>query len=115
MRSLFWRLILLSPLLLLVVLFALSNTEMVRLGLWPTTWLIAAPLSLVILCAMAVAFLLGALTTWVVGVAARLRARRAEHEAAALRTELAAIQARIANAGHLPSATILPPAETTKP
>lgn len=109
MRSMLWHLILLSPLLLLVVLFALSNTETVRLTLWPTDLLIVAPLSLVILCAMGVAFLLGALTTWVAGLAARLRARRAAHEAAALRTELAAIQARLPNAGQLPSATILPP------
>ena len=120
MGSIFWRLILLSPLLLLVVLFALSNTEMVRLGLWPTSLLITAPLSLVILCAMGAAFLLGALTTWVVGLAARLRVRRAEQEAAALRTELAATLARLANAGNLPSASILPPArydqtKTTKP
>lgn len=107
MRSLFWRLILLSPVLLLVILFALSNTEMVRLTLWPTDLLVAAPLSLVILSAMGLAFLLGALTTWVVGVAARLRARRASHEAATLRAELAATQARI------PSATVLPPPGAT--
>ena len=112
MRSLFWRLILLSPLLLLVILFALSNTEMVSLTLWPTDLLVAAPLSLVILCAMGLAFLLGALTTWVAGLGSRLRARRAGQEAAALRTELAATQARMANAGQLPSATLLPPVET---
>ncbi|MCC6717186.1 MAG: LapA family protein [Acetobacteraceae bacterium] len=109
MRSLLWRLILLSPLLLLVVLFALSNPESVRLGLWPTNLLVQAPLSLLMLAAMGIAFLLGALTTWVVGLGTRLRARRAEAAAAALRTELQALQARLARAEQPPGATILPP------
>ena len=110
MRSLFWRLILLSPLLLLVVLFALSNTESVRLGLWPTDLLVEAPLSLLMLAAMAFAFLVGALSTWVVGLGARLRARRAEQAAASLRAELEAAKARLAHAEQIPSSTILPPA-----
>jgi uncharacterized integral membrane protein len=112
MRPLFWRLILLSPLLLLVVLFALSNTETVHVGLWPTDLLIQAPLSLVVLGAMGIAFLLGAACTWVVGLGARLRARRAEAEAGRLRAELAAAQARLSRAERAPLATILPPAST---
>ncbi len=107
MRSLLWRLILLSPLLLLVILFALSNTGLVRVGLWPTDLLIEAPLSLVILGAMGLAFLLGALTNWLAGLGPRLRARRAEREAGAMRRELATTQARMTS---LPSATLLPPA-----
>ncbi len=110
MRTLLWRLILLSPLLLLVILFALSNTESVRLGLWPTDLLIEAPLSLLMLMAMAFAFLVGALSTWVVGIGARLRARRAEQAATALRTELETLRARLARAEAPPSATVLPPA-----
>jgi len=109
MRSLFWRLIFLSPLLLLVILFALSNTESVRLGLWPTDLLIEAPLSLIMLMAMGFAFLVGALSTWVVGLGARLRARRAEQAAIALRTELETLRARLARAEAPPSATILSP------
>ena len=46
MRSLFWRLILLAPLFLLFVLFALSNTAPARIGLWPTDLVVEAPLSL---------------------------------------------------------------------
>jgi lipopolysaccharide assembly protein A len=110
MRTLFWRLILLSPLLLLVILFALSNTGSVRLGLWPTDLLIEAPLSLLMLMAMGLAFLVGALSTWFVGLGARLRARRAEQAAIALRTELEALRARLARAEATPSATVLPPA-----
>ena len=111
MRSLFLRLLLLSPLLLLLVLFALSNTETARLGLWPTDLRVEAPLSLLVLVAMGLAFLLGALATWAAGIGARLRARRAAHEAAGLRTELAAAQGRIAGLERSAAAvTILPPA-----
>jgi len=107
MRSFLWRLILISPLLLLLILFALSNTETARLSLWPTNMLIEAPLSLLMLMAMGIAFLLGALCTWVAGLGARLRARRAEQATAALRTELQATQARLARAER-PSITLLP-------
>lgn len=110
MRSIFWRLILLSPLFLVFVLFALSNTAPARIGLWPTDLLVEAPLSLMILVAMGFAFLLGALSTWVVGIGARLRARRFEQEAARLRAELEAAQARLARTSQTPSTTILPPA-----
>jgi len=115
MRSVPWRLLLISPLLLLVVLFALSNTESVRVGLWPTGLLLEAPLSLVVLAAMALAFVLGALTTWVVGVGARMRARRAEQAAEALRAEIQALSGRLARerqVGEIKTtvATILPPA-----
>jgi lipopolysaccharide assembly protein A len=110
MRSLLWRLILLSPLLLLVILFVLSNTENVRVGLWPTDLLVEAPLSLLMLMAMGFAFLVGALTTWIVGLGARMRARRAEQANAALRAELDSLRARLARAEAPPSTTILAPA-----
>ncbi len=109
MRSLFWRLILLSPLFLLLVLFALSNTGPARIGLWPTDLVVEAPLSLMILAAMGAAFLLGALSTWVVGLGARMRARRLAQEAARLRAELEAAQARLARASRAPGGTVLAP------
>ena len=115
MGSLFWRLLILSPLLLLVVLFALSNTETARLTLWPTNLLIAAPLSLLMLVAMGVAFLLGALSTWVVRLGARLRARRAEQAIVALRAELQVAQARLHGRGPPPGTTSLPPASVATP
>jgi uncharacterized integral membrane protein len=109
MRSILWRLTLLAPLFLLLVLFALSNTAPARLGLWPTEFEVEAPLSLMILAAMGAAFLLGALSTWVVGLGARLRARRFAQEAARLRAELGAAQARLARAHHVPMGTVLAP------
>ena len=112
MRSLIFRLILLAPLLLLLVLFALSNTEIVRLGLWPTDLRVEAPLALLMLGAMGVAFLVGALTTWVAGLGARLRARRAEHDATRLRAEIQSLRGEgqsLRGGGQSVSGTILPP------
>ena len=114
MRSLLWRLILLAPLFLLLVLFALSNTEPARIGLWPTDLAVEAPLSLMILAAMGLAFLLGALSTWVVGIGARMRARRLGQEAARLRAELEAAQARLARASQVPTGTVLAPSSPSR-
>ena len=62
------------------------------------------------LVAMGAAFLLGALSTWVAGLGARLRARRAEQAVVALRAELQVAQARLQGPGPPPGTTILPPA-----
>ncbi len=74
-----FRWLIIAPLLLLLVLFALSNTAPVRLALWPTGVSGEVPLSLAILGGMAVAFLGGGLLVWVSELAQRRRARRAEH------------------------------------
>ena len=86
------RLILLSPLLLLLVLFAVSNTTAVPIGLWPTGITIEAPLAVAILVGMAVAFLLGAAIVWFGSLSHRRRARRAEAQVAALQAELATLR-----------------------
>ena len=89
------RLLLLLPVLLLLVLFALSNTAPVQLGLWPTDLLLEAPLSLAILVAMGVAFLLGGLLVWVAELGQRRRARRAEHAVRRLEAELLELKSRL--------------------
>ncbi len=82
------RALLLLPFLLLLVAFALSNTQPVPLGLWPTDYSIEVPVSIAILTAAGVFFFLGALFVWFGTVAARRRHRRAERRAAALEAEL---------------------------
>jgi putative membrane protein len=77
-----------------IVLFALSNTEMVRLGIWPTDYGLDMHLSLAILVAMAIAFLLGALVVWMSALAQRRRARRAERTVRMLEAEIEALKAR---------------------
>jgi uncharacterized integral membrane protein len=78
-----------------VVFFALSNTEMVSLGIWPTDYHLEAHLSLAILFAMALGFLFGALVVWMSELTQRRRARRAERTVRLLESQVEALQARV--------------------
>ena len=62
----------------LIVIFALSNKQLVTLGFWPTGFLWETPLSVAVLVVAAVFFIGGALLGSSGAVAARGRARRAE-------------------------------------
>ncbi|MBS0642724.1 MAG: lipopolysaccharide assembly protein LapA domain-containing protein [Acetobacteraceae bacterium] len=75
-------------------IFALSNMEMVRLGLWPTDYVIDVPISLAILTGMALGILLGGLMVWVAELGQRRRARRAERTVRVLQSQVDALQAR---------------------
>jgi uncharacterized integral membrane protein len=110
-----FRLLLSLPFVLLLVLFALSNTQAVRLGLWPTDLSLVVPVAVVILVAMAAAFLLGAALVWVSVLGARLRARRAEHtvrlleaQVAELKAELTPLRARASPRDARPALAALP-------
>lgn len=61
-----------------LALFALSNTQMVTLGVWPFDYTIQVHLSLAILVAMAVSFLIGGILVWFSVLGQRRRASRAE-------------------------------------
>lgn len=98
------RVVLAVPVLLILVLFALSNQQAVQLGFWPTDFALVAPLSLTVLAGMAIAFLLGAIMVWFGVVGARQRARRAERQVRLLEAEVAQLKARI-----LPAPASLPP------
>jgi uncharacterized integral membrane protein len=83
------RWILLLPLLILLVLFGLSNKEEVSLHLWPFDLAWVAPLSVAVLVIGAVCFLLGASIAWSAALPARRRARRMEEAARLMEAELA--------------------------
>jgi uncharacterized integral membrane protein len=89
------RLLIGLPLLILLVLFALSNTAPVRLGLWPSDYTLQLPLSLTVLVAMAIAFLAGGVTVWVSELAQRRRARRAEQTVRLLEAQVQELKARL--------------------
>ena len=89
------RLLLALPLLLLLVLFALSNSQPVHLGLWPTDLSAEAPLSVAVLAAMGAAFFLGGLLVWFQALAQRRRARRAEETVRRLEAQVAALKSRL--------------------
>jgi putative membrane protein len=97
------RLLIAFPLLLLLVLFALSNMAPVRLGLWPTDFALQMPLSLAVLGAMAVAFLAGAVIVWLSELSQRRRARHAEQSVRLLEAQVQELKAR------LPQAQLPPP------
>ena len=92
------RLVIATPFLLLLVLFALSNTVPVRLHLWPTDYALELPLSLAVLGAMAIAFLVGGTLAWLSELAQRRRARRAEHAVRLLEAQVQELKARLPQA-----------------
>jgi len=89
------RLVIGLPLLLLLVLFALSNREPVRLGIWPTDYALQVPVSLAVLVGMAIAFLLGGLLVWLSALTQRRRARQAEHAVRLLEAQVQELKARL--------------------
>ena len=96
-----------------LVLFALSNPVLVHLTLWPTDYVVDAPLSVSILVAMAVAFLLGAVVVWFSSLAQRRRARRAERMVRLLQAQVESLKAenKARAAPPVPGRTLaLPPA-----
>jgi uncharacterized integral membrane protein len=100
-----FRLLIAVPLLLLLVLFTLSNTATVRLSLWPTDYSLQSPLSLAILAAMGVAFLVGGLLVWFSALAQRRRAKRAEHAVRLLEAQIGELRSRLGSTLISPPAT----------
>ncbi len=90
------RLLIALPLLLLLVLFALSNRQPVSLHVWPTDYAATLPLSLAVLGAMAIAFLAGGVLVWVSELVQRRRARRAEQAVRLLEAQVQELKARLA-------------------
>lgn len=99
------RIIIAAPVLIVMVLFALSNRTPVEFRLWPTDFAVVLPLSLAVLGAMAVAFLIGAAVLWLSVLAARHRARRAERQVQVLEAQVAELKARLAPA---PGSSLVP-------
>ena len=98
------RVLIAIPLLVILVAFALSNQQVVRLGLWPTDILIDMPLSVAVLVAAGVFFVVGGFMTWTGTLAARARARDAERTVRQLEAQVEALRARPLNVPMLPPA-----------
>ena len=97
------RLLIGLPILGVLISFSLSNRSPVQLGLWPTDVTIEIPLSLAVLAAAGITFLMGGLVVWMTELPQRGRARRAEHALRLAEEEVKSLKAR------LPSETVLPP------
>ncbi len=96
------RVLVAAPLLVLLVAFALSNEQVVQLGLWPTDILVGVPLSVAVLVAAGVFFVAGAFMAWGGALSARARARRAERDVRQLKEQIEVMRAR-------PDVPMLPP------
>lgn len=79
---------------LLLILFAVSNREVVAVGLWPLPDAAALPLYLIVLACLLVGFLVGQLSGWIGGRHWRREARQARGRIATLERELDAARAR---------------------
>lgn len=98
------RFVLGVPLLVILVLFALSNRQPVAVGFWPTDFHLVLPLSGAVLGVAAIAFLAGALIVWVSELRVRRRARRAESRAEVLEDENRTLRAQLRPAAARPIA-----------
>lgn len=89
------RFVLGIPLLVVLVLFALSNRQPVTVGFWPTDFNLVVPLAGAVLAVAAFAFLAGALIVWISELRVRRRARRAEMRIEVLEDQNRALQAQL--------------------
>lgn len=96
------RVLLAIPLLILLVAFALSNQQSVLVGLWPTDIQMQMPLSVAVLIAGGLFFVIGAFVTWTGAVSARGRTRAAERRIRQLQAQVETLRAR-------PATAMLPP------
>ena len=88
------RVLLTIPLLLILVVFALSNKQVIQLGLWPTDIRLDAPVSIAVLVIAGLFFVAGATMTWGRALAQGRRARRAESAVRQLEAQVQAMRAR---------------------
>ena len=90
------RLLIAAPFLLVLISFVLSNRASVEIGIWPTDLAWQVPLSIAVLVAAGVAFVIGALLVWVTELGQRRRARRAEATVRLLEEQVQELKARLA-------------------
>ncbi len=112
------RLLLLSPLLLVLVVFALANPQPVLIVFWPFEAHFEGPASLVLLGVLGAGLLLGAMMVWVTTLGLRLRARRAERAGGLLEAELQRLKRAMPGASPGALATrgaLAPPGELAPP
>ena len=88
------RVLIAVPLIVILVAFALSNEQAVNLGLWPTDIRIEVPLSVAMLVAAGLFFIVGAFIAWGSTVSARARARRAERRVRQLEAQVESLRTR---------------------
>ncbi|MGE0717448.1 MAG: lipopolysaccharide assembly protein LapA domain-containing protein [Alphaproteobacteria bacterium] len=94
MRFLFWLVAI--PLIAAVVAFAVVNRGPVSLEIWPLPFIVTVPAFLVILAALSLGLVLGALAAWVSAGMQRRELRRRGRRIEALESEVQALRRRVA-------------------
>ena len=94
------------PIAVLAIIFAVSNRGGVLVDLWPLPWEVTLPLYLLVLGALGIGLLAGAVIAWMSAGTTRARARREHRRANRLEVELD--EARHAELS-APEAKALPP------
>lgn len=103
------RVILMLPVLLVLVIFALSNTASATFGFWPTDLALEAPLSVAVLVIAAVFFVAGALVAWAGTLGQVRRARRAEAEVRRLEAQVELLRPAVPDmVVHTPASAAMP-------
>ena len=90
MRYVSW--ILTVPLMIVAVVFAITNRGGTTLNLWPLGITVEAPLFILVLGSALVGLLAGGAIAWLSAGAVRRRAREARHRAEALEREVARLR-----------------------
>ena len=93
MRMVYWAVTAVAA--LVCSLFAVSNRDIVALGLWPLPFAIDAPLYLLVFMVLLIGFVVGALAVWIGGRQRRRALRRCRRRVDALERELAATQSHL--------------------
>ncbi|MCC6949265.1 MAG: DUF1049 domain-containing protein [Bradyrhizobiaceae bacterium] len=104
----------LTPLALIVIVLAVANRRTVTLSIDPFSqdapaYAVELPLFIVILGALIAGVLIGGTAVWFGKLRWKLAAHRAEREAASLRAEKAAAQARTRTESSYASRALIPP------
>jgi uncharacterized integral membrane protein len=88
------RLVIAVLFLLVLVIFVLSNTQLVTIGFWPSDARWDMPLSVAVLVTAAVALVVGAVIVWISELRQRRRARHAEAMVRRLEGQVQELQGR---------------------
>lgn len=93
MKLLYW--LVAAPLMILAIVFAVSNMGAVELSLWPLAERQLVPVFLVVFAAFAVGFFAGGLVAWIGGHRHRVRARAAAHRVSDQTHEIATLRRKL--------------------
>lgn len=91
------------PTAVVAMIFAASNRDSVAVDLWPLPWQIDLPLFLLVLGALGLGLLFGALVGWMSAGSARTAAREARREARKLEGDLKTLKAEQAQVDAIPA------------